>query len=463
MQFFLLLNSLAIPRPIGLAAALGLLITAVPYIWPFQVFFALTLLFGGISAANYVAAPAGRMSILAVTFLLVSYVRPEFYVGFLLLCVCLLAYLIFVRPRLRINQEPPRAWPGLAATLILAFLLGAFMGIPIRQDNNRSFMAFGQHYAVNRVESGTYNFNPWTNYKTVMASDFDDAGSLRECVEQNPAAVLWHVLRNIRNIVYKSGHIAFANDNWRNPFEVRFALFGGAIALLFAFGLWPYAMGRCLPRLPTDRLWNLGLAGAGVLASTGPPILLIYPRDHYLLPAFMLVGAGLLLWGWRAGIRLIRLLRPSAMRGWSPKPGWIGAGCLAAALLGVATLPPRVQGIPQVMQWERLLLVKSTILAMRKLPPSPVAGVLMADMGLEVYVDAPWKGIQPWDRKEGETLRDFLARGHVKLIVDEYNLRHDTRFESDPDFIKLLASPQSWGFRIIPVDKTPRRLLLALE
>src|SRR5262249_13002637 len=172
---------------------------------------------------------------------------------------------------------PARARAVAGAALVLV------LGSP-PLDGSRSFIAFGQHYSVNRSKAGLRAGHPWHEWEAAVRADFGDVHSFGQALRSNPRAVLWHVGRNVSQLPeYLAAMLA-----------VRLELSPHGTLGLTAW-LWAaLALGR------GGLGWRFsrhGLAGpenrplvvalilmAFLLVPAAIQSLLIFPRQHYLLP-----------------------------------------------------------------------------------------------------------------------------------------------------------------------------------
>ena len=131
------------------------------------------LVFGCVLAVRIQSVPLA-LAVLGLTLLLASYARPEYFVAFLIFCLAGLAATLVALWRC------PRCWRLLGACVLLvvvpAALAARLAGVPLGGD--RSFYAFGQHYAYNVSRSRPLAVNPMYRWELVIREDFGEAQSV---------------------------------------------------------------------------------------------------------------------------------------------------------------------------------------------------------------------------------------------------------------------------------------------
>ncbi|MCX7044602.1 MAG: hypothetical protein NTX50_03815 [Candidatus Sumerlaeota bacterium] len=161
------------------------------YTWPRVCHFALGVLLAGLALAHASRRKTAFILILALTSLVTSYVRPEFFVPYILLFI----YLIYEGARSKRLRSILIPAGGLALAGILAV---SILGCPIVDKEKRSFVAFTQHFALNWVRWNSSNLNPWTDASTIRMKCFGQANTVPKCIMANPGLVMRHVLTNAR-------------------------------------------------------------------------------------------------------------------------------------------------------------------------------------------------------------------------------------------------------------------------
>ena len=247
--------------------------------------------------------------------------RPEFFAAAIFATVVLVIWLVmsFVRPPHR-----PTWIEGLAALFGIAMAAAVVMlhGLPL---GGRLSMAFGQHYAWRNALPGE---DPWYEYEAVLARDFDGRVDVIGCALANPAAMLGHVMENVRGL--RSGAIQLLVSPPYFGATSRLVSLISTLVLgvffLFAVAAFAQKARRRKERLETkthsQRTAATDLRGASdstdsrflrwfqhrrlpalllillVFTLSAATVLVIFPRRHYLLLWFCAVVV-LIAVGWR--------------------------------------------------------------------------------------------------------------------------------------------------------------------
>ncbi len=153
--------------------------------------FTAIVIFIGLITSNLTKNNFTRHLVLTLISLLASYIRPEFFISFILLALLVLSQFHQVTQLVK-----------LGFFMIPCLLIIIKFGIP-PASGNRSLVAFGQHYAQNWVDWHKNTLNPWTNWESIFQNDFGDAQSLWSALYNNPLAFLRHIISNLVNFLNK--------------------------------------------------------------------------------------------------------------------------------------------------------------------------------------------------------------------------------------------------------------------
>lgn len=429
--------------------------------WPYVSKFAAVVLGLAALIATYIPSRRVGIALTAAAMVAASYARNELQMPSYVLCaLSALAALYALAKTLRSNarwRARRERWSSLLAlTLSVAppFLLRkAFGGLG---DPGRAFFAFGQHYALNFVEDRKLYVDPWTNWVRFTREAFPTAVTIQDAVKENPQAFLWHVERNITTLPRTVPRILQTLAHV--PSSLSFLLLGGlvVIAAMGLFGLLFVRRTKLDPRLFAWLPLYLFL-GAATAAST----LIIYPRDHYVLPIYWLTLA-LFAAGWK------RIAAPSWMR--IPprrlprllrRRGAIGRGAFVLLfVLLLAAVPTRRPVWPSLLASAEKpppSLVQENVRTIELLRSLHLKGrivMLEADHSRGFYANLDYQRVAQWDKGQDEKLWPFLHRFDIGVIVINDRLRWDTRFNADPDFKALLDGGEREDFVMMPVEGT---------
>ena len=189
--------------------------------------------------------------------LLLCYVRPEFVVS------------VFILSTLQIIYEPKRTRTWIVVA-IAGILLLQFSPV----SNNRSIIAFHQHYLYAKWLDGSFEGNPWTDSTGAFSAVFGASETLGQVIMANPGAFLDHILGNIERLpVRLLGLLRISGLIWA-------AFVVGSVLVLYRVRIVRVSRVRFIA------------VGAFILPSMIFSVLL-FPRDHYLLqvlaPLFFLI------------------------------------------------------------------------------------------------------------------------------------------------------------------------------
>ena len=227
--------------------------------------------------------------------------RPELVYFALAVTLWAFAWVILLVVRRGVRSAvQPLVGLGLSVLVFLALVLKH--GTPF--DTSRSWFAFGQHYSTRAHLPGE---DAWFQWQQVLQRDFPGASSVQEAVLTSPANVARHVASNLADTPRRFVEFALPDFPLANPARllatVMLIAFIAAVIVALALGSRALVAGlrRGVSRESLRRhsvaITFVALVGAFSLA----PLLVIFPRDHYML---ILIGFALWLGAliiWRLG------------------------------------------------------------------------------------------------------------------------------------------------------------------
>ena len=315
-------------------------------IYPYPMHLATVVLVLGTALAARLSRPAAG-AVIGLSLLTVTYARPEFLYALLLYLVpasVLALWALVQRPTMRRSVVVSAvAFVCGAALLVWAF------GSP-KGDSKRSFIAFGQHYAANRHDTGARAEDPWHYWEVYMRADFGDASTVGEAWVNNREAFLWHLGANARRTpAMVSGAVTPRVDLRRMREHVflppdappsrprvvavlQWLLLAGLVA-----GLTGSVVGlRRLIMSGWDEARRLPVAVIMLAVVAAPAVaaaLLVYPRFHYFIPTVVFA-----------------VTTAAAGGGHLPRPTWLRgrtartAALVAAVVVLTVFVPNRANG-----------------------------------------------------------------------------------------------------------------------
>lgn len=417
-------------------------------IWSsFPAHLAAIVLLLGTAAASRCRTWRWSLAVIACALLLVSYVRPECAVAFMILCLASVLGVVW-----RVLRRRPGWWQAAGPVLVVLLLAGAGLkGIGNPLGDGRSFAAFGQHYAVNVLSARNASLAPVQyRWEEVCRADFGDAGTVGEAWKANPRAFLRHLGRNLRHlppsvrwIVRPRLDLSRAGDQILS-WVLRAALvlgFIGQVRRLRSPGQ-PAAERRCV-------LLGLGLL-ACLAVPAGASCLVIYPNSRYLMPSlflfFTLSLAGLASWPRIQGLAVRLDARPVLL--------------LLATLLTVVT--PNlahgwnVQSLGRPGPSQPLLTFQRQVRTLRGLHLRGTVVALDSTLfSTLTCAGMPVRFVNPASKHVG--FREFVRQGNIGLVLLDEMLLDDAGYRDDPEFKEFAAG--AWeGFRYVPVPDAPVRI-----
>jgi hypothetical protein len=321
------------------------------------------------------------------------------------------------------------------------------LGVPL-PDGPRGLFAFGQHYARNVLETrGGNTADCVVHFEQVLRADFGTVRTFGEAVRARPDAVAWHASRNFDRTP------TVVSDLLR-PRQPLGATVRIAVRVLILIVL-SVGLVRSVRRVRAGaargpegqpvRAVLLGLTCATLVGA--PSVVLIYPREHYLLLPlyFLLIMA------------VSGLPTPCWPTNWlgSPTPGKVrAAGIIVGALLvgGTPTCgyewtllrPLGTQRRPAApVEW------RETMALLRALPRHPSTAVLSYEYSgtvLTLWMAQPVLNVPHAEKAEG--FWAFVAKHRIGVIILDRRLLDDARFSTDQEFMALWNGTDTGAFEI---------------
>ena len=276
----------------GAATAVAL---PVAYVWPGVAGpSAGALLVGFALFARY--RSLASLAAAAALFWLAAGSRPEFTWLALVSSITSLVWLV-VEFRAGATAKPNRV-PNFLAVLVGALGIPAALvflhGSPFA--GGRSWVAFSQHFSLRNSFVGE---DPWLDAAEIVGRSFPGVESVGQALLNNPSVFVSHLFSNIAGFPTYLFHQVLGG-----PTITSLMVFVLLVSMLVSVGMQPrLAFSRL--RGKVRRYWgglkkieNIVFVIVGILflAAVMIPILVIYPRDHYLIvPAGLLILAVLVI------------------------------------------------------------------------------------------------------------------------------------------------------------------------
>jgi hypothetical protein len=391
------------------------------YIWPKVNHFTLSVIL-----MTFIVASFGSKSHLVVSLivslgaLLASFVHPEFFITFVL-SLALLTLLLIID----FKKLDKRSYIGLAVFGLTTAALIATLGVPL--NNNRSLAAFGQHFATNWVGWNGSPLNPMTDWQQIVAMNFGSAKSIEEAFFNNPAAFFRHVGMNLRGVpraIYQSEFASFI------PMD-KFSELVAGLCLILLFVVY-YSRARKNWPIHKKLLLLIGIFLIPEIIS----VIVIYPREHYLLiPSFLaLVGLTILIAGNQteelADYKYLLLL-----------------GLFLASITPYYSHPIKVKQ-PTL----------TNIYFMQSLNINKPVQMLEGAGGYCIYLNSNCSTVWSYDKNTG--FQSFLTRERINFIFLDATILTDPRYKDDPEWQEFLLHYDQFGFQQLSIPMTDTKLII---
>lgn len=137
-------------------------------------------------------------------FFILCYVRPEFKVSFILLSIIALVYFLLQYFRDQWTFQLKDKW--LNISILICLLFGGIIiwvwGQPFSDNSNRTFLAFGQHFAynMNQFRNIHSELNPFVYWEIYVFEYFGKVNSIHEAFLANPKEFLLNIYQNIKSL-----------------------------------------------------------------------------------------------------------------------------------------------------------------------------------------------------------------------------------------------------------------------
>lgn len=396
-----------------------------------------------------------------LAFLLVTFVRPEYTISFLIiffLYIILLIRSIFLKV---INMKNVIFQLSILISLIL--LLLSVIGNPL--GGGRSFWAFSQHFGFLWMERNDV-VSPYLDYyKVVTQSIFGDATTISQAMIANPREFFIHIKINFISYLHHSVSILLVN--LQNDFSTivntsirRIEMILLSIVILIIF----FRSKTSLRQIKYTILKRLSIIFSIIFIPVFLSSLLINPRFHYLIlqSVFLLTIIAYFLENsfspYLQSLRqqnlthklaypiivgsILLMLTPNLARGW----------CLTENLCVIQRI-----SIPSTLSLPNL----KTIEFIQSLQIENDVNILEADGGYHAYLGDRYHYIPEY--KKQTKFKQFLQKENINMVVLTAALDKDINFSQDEEFVNFFNQPEQWNFTKLKIPETEGFLLLASD
>jgi hypothetical protein len=379
-----------------------------------------------------------RWLVMALVSLVMSYVRPEFFISFAL------SFLIFAGCLIAHFKKSASLKDGIAISIIVLGMLWCIETIGIPLAGGRSFLAFGQHYAVHWVSWHNDLRNPWTNWDDIVKLDFGGATSITQAALANPMAISRHILTNLKDFIPNVAGIFIGSY----PFQViPIALMLCGILVSIALVIASISRGGVSHWLKLtleqfhQEIFLLGVVFVCVFPVVGST-LLISPRLHYAL-LFGLPCLFMLVVNQSRVFALLNLKINTSQL--------VMCAVSISVLLSIRPLsavpPPSEREVSKIIYFIRALNIAAPV------------NMLEADGGFFIYL-TPNYAERVAEYEKSSSFDSFMREKMINMIVVSPTMNKDIRFTHDHQWQDFLANPAQKGFTAMTIPQVSGYTLL---
>lgn len=407
--------------------------------WPKVNHFVLIIILSGLIISSLRENVKYKSIILTLCMLLASFVRPEFFISFIIASIIITV--IYVREFLKIPRF--ESIKTLLFTYIISVILLIILGFPAG-SGNRTFDAFGQHYARNWVQTHNDPRDPYYNYKAILENDFGKVNSFSQAVMKNPYAIANHIFLNSKGILQEVRIMFLMFYPYGYPSDAA-----KIIVVLILFLLLLFLLIKGMLRKPDKYLIQVKenfryfrfnyiifftIVIPGIVS-----VLLIYPRRHYLLVLVLITILMIV-------ATLFRYTDSSNIR-------YKYFSCLLALLISVVLIRP-LNSIVKNSDQDNLKALRY----MQTLNTNERVKILEAWGIYSIYLGKNYKRV-PEYHKDIPFL-SYLEKWSINMIVVSERIMNDTRFYNDPEWIEFIKNPSEYGFVSVEIPDVKEIKLL---
>lgn len=379
-----------------------------------------------------------KLTVLLIFGLIVSYIRPEFFISFIIFS--LIYIIVFIRSYKKYNF---RILSRVLITIIILISALVTIGNPL-SGGNRGFLAFSQHFSVNWTTWTNNNMSPWRNSKDIIRRNFGDSKTILECYSNNPDAFIRHINSNLKtfskvmNMEVRHSNLIIKGSILSRKLEFMFLVFS---LLLMAIIKLIIKRERIKSQFKENfnqrkELWlMLVIYIIPVTISS----LLIYPREHYLSMLIVLLSI----------LFITIIMIPEGKINY-------GRNIMISMVLGIMFLAaaPRISDLKYFSDYKPNLTI---INYLRSLKISDEVNILDAEGGYNIYIPH-YNRVNEYSKNC--FFRDFLAKNKINMIIPSYKLKVDKRFRSDPEWGNFLKKYEQYGFIKKEIPNSGMELLI---
>ena len=441
LLLFAFLRRLRITTAVSLLAASLFLVGDCNFaLWPKVAHYGLCVTLSVLLLASLVRRRVEQIAVLCIGALSLSYVRPEIFLAFVLLAGWLIIECI--------RDVRRRHWrcPGtvVASVAVCSAVAIVLLGCPVggAGAGSRSYMAFGQHFALNWVAWEKSKLDPWFNWQSIMQQAFGENRTMLQAVWQKPLLVGRHVIANVTDFPRNLLGTLAAIKHIRMGSALQSSIL--RLGMVTAFSLLLHWRGQPRGQRPSDG--GPIIAGLALLVFPGAlSAVLIYPRAHYLAGLSLLVPV---------------VATFVAARGREAPSRWRVLIPLSLCVMAVSLV-----GAGRVRAGDRHNW--ATIRRIQEMNISQ--DVYFLDMEAHsFFLPGNYRWVSAWNKNV--PCSEYLSashqtwnnaeRGHIKMVLVTDRLARHPTYADDPEWSLFLQNPHPFGFEELPLPVPGKRLFV---
>ena len=421
---YILLRRTKISSPSSLIASLVLLISYTNTNGELQVtHFAFIVILGVFIVFSYVHSGVWIYSISAVGALIASFIRPEFFLAYIVFLFFLTAELFFDRRKTTYGKLIA---PGFVAACTFLFLY--FLGFPL--SGSRSLIAFGQHFSLNWIYWNPCALDPCRDWEKIIFQNFGNVTTIPQAFFANPMLLLKHIVSNILKFLTHAPTYISPGVFFEYPLFRRLALAMPCIAFGVFYFLNPALVKNNLGDFKIFILCSIIFFLPGLGSA-----IVIYPEGHYYVIPVTIVF-------------LISIVLVTKKNSSEKKLNFV-------SLLLIATLISLTFYTIPLKAGERTNL--ATIQFIKSLKIEKSVHLLENDFGFSVYLGSNYKRVSESKIKDFNSL---LNQEGVNMIILSEDLLKNTALKKSPELMSFLQSYAESGFMQMEIPDTHNTLIL---
>jgi hypothetical protein len=193
--------------------------------------FAVLMLAAGMFFATRTKSPVLGACALLLGSVAAAYARPEFA-----LLVILVAGLLGWTCWRQVGAITRSEWVATGGVAVVIAALLFSVGAPMGAGNNRSMVAFSQHFSANHAAENPTELNPWSDCAIIIEQVFGPCKTVTDAIKGNPKAFLWQITYNARGVIRQFESLFLDHRSFLLPDGGRLLKLENALLVLFFVG-----------------------------------------------------------------------------------------------------------------------------------------------------------------------------------------------------------------------------------